>query len=142
VTNSTSGEFCDTNVFIYAFDRSAGRKHEIARRLVTRLTDDQNGVASVQVLQELFVNLTRKVVPRYPPEAARRVVLDLTVWHIVEPTANDVVLAIDHSVAWQVSFWDAMLLTAANRAGAAVLWSEVLNHGQTYGAVRVQDPFR
>ena len=60
---------------------------------------------------------------------------------MVEPSARDVVDAIDKSARWQISFWDAMLLTAANKAGAAVLWSEDLNPGQLYGQVTVQNPF-
>jgi predicted nucleic acid-binding protein len=137
----TSAEFCDTNVLVYAYDGSAAQQ-EAALRLAARLTRAGTGVVSVQVLQELFVTLTRKLRPALPHAEARGVVASLAAsWHIYEPTAADVLLAIDNAAAWQVSFWDAMLLTAANQASATTLWTEDLNHGQTYGAVTVQNPF-
>jgi predicted nucleic acid-binding protein len=101
----------------------------------------RNGALSVQVLQEFYVAVTRKAVPPLPPEQARAIVDRLTLWPIVEPTARDVLDAIDNSDRWRISFWDAMLLTAANKADAAVLWSEDLNPGQVYGRVTVQNPF-
>ena len=95
----------------------------------------------MQVLQEFYVAVTRKAVPPLAPEQARTIVDRLTLWTVVEPSARDVLDAIDNSVRWRISFWDAMLLTAASRAGAAVLWSEDLNPGQVYGGVTVQNPF-
>ena len=94
------------------------------------------------MLQELYVFLTRKLRPPMPPDRARSIVGDLLTWRIVEPGAADVVQAIDTSVRWQLSFWDAMLLVAADKGGADVLWSEDLSHGQTYGRVTVRNPFR
>ncbi|HEY3109215.1 MAG TPA: PIN domain-containing protein [Chloroflexota bacterium] len=136
-----TAEFCDTNVLAYAYGLAGGRKWEIARQLVDGLWASRNGALSVQVLQELYVIVTRKAVPPLPPEQARTIVDRLTLWPIIEPSARDVLEAIDNSIRWQISFWDAMLLTAANRAGAAVLWSEDLNPGQVYGRVTVQNPF-
>jgi predicted nucleic acid-binding protein len=101
----------------------------------------RSGTLSVQVLQEFYVTVTRKAVPPLPPEQARTIVDRLTLWPVVEPSARDVLDAIDNSLRWQVSFWDAMLLTAANKAGATVLWSEDLNPGQVYGGVTVRSPF-
>ena len=68
-----SAEFCDTNVLVYAFDRMAGRKRERARELLERLWRTNNGVLSVQVLQELFVTLTRKVARPLSAHQARAV---------------------------------------------------------------------
>jgi predicted nucleic acid-binding protein len=142
VTSSTSAEFCDTNVLVYAHDLTAGAKREQARGLVRRLDADAVGALSVQVLQEFYVGVTRKVRNPVPPQVARRIVEGLITWQVVHPRAQDVLEAIDGSVRWQVSFWDAMLLVAANKAGASVLWSEDLNDGQTYGGVTVRNPFR
>jgi predicted nucleic acid-binding protein len=141
VTTYTSAEFCDTNVLVYAYDRAAGPKWARARQLVTRLADERVGALSIQVLQEFYVAATRRSTPPLSAEAARAIVEDLTTWQVVEPRARDVLDAIDGSGSWQLSFWDAMLLVAANRAGASVLWSEDLNDGQTYGAVTVRNPF-
>lgn len=137
-----SAEFCDTNIMVYAYDRSADSKGDIARRLLARLWMSREGALSVQVLQELFVTLTRKTSPTLPPADARAIVSDLATWQVIEPTSGDVLGAIDAAVRWQVSFWDAMLLTTARKAQAGVLWSEDLNDGQDYDGVVVRNPFR
>jgi len=135
-----SVEFCDTNVVVYAYDTTAGVKHERARLLLERLWSEGIGAVSVQVLQELFVTLTRKIPRPLDTPAARAIVADLATWHVIEPTAADVLAAVDASVRWQISFWDAMILIAAERAGAAVVWSEDLNATQTFDGVSVRNP--
>ena len=141
MTRSMSVEFCDTNIVVYAFDTSAGDKHARAKRLLERLWLDGVGALSVQVLQELFVTLTRKIARPVEPPVARGIVADLATWHVVQPTAADVLAAIDASVRWQLSFWDAMIVTAAQRAGAAVVWSEDLNSAQAFDTVTIRNPF-
>lgn len=93
------------------------------------------------MLQELFVTLARKVVRPADPSTARAIIADLATRQVVQPTTADVLAAIDASVRWQVSFWDAMILTAAQRAGAATVWSEDLHGRQTVDAVTVRNPF-
>jgi len=137
-----SVEFCDTNLFVYAYDRSAGEKHHRARDVVNGLWQSANGALSIQVLQELFVTLTRKLATQLTLQDARSLIADLATWRVVEPNRQDVLEAIDNSQRWRISFWDAMLLTTADKAGASVLWSEDLNHGQVYGGVTVCNPFR
>jgi predicted nucleic acid-binding protein len=110
--------------------------------LVEELWQNRRGVLSVQVLQELYVSLTRKLAQPLAPALAREIVSDLTTWQVVAPGAGDVVEAIDASVRLQVAFWDAMLLTTARQAGARVLWSEDLSDGQAYDGVVVRNPFR
>jgi predicted nucleic acid-binding protein len=135
-----SAEFCDTNILVYAYDLSAGVKRERAKSLVERLWQSGDGVVSIQVLQEVFVTLTRKGSPPLPAGQAREVVSDLATWRVIVPAAPDVLDTIDGMLRWHVSFWDAMLLTTANKAGAAVVWSEDLNHGQRYDGALVQNP--
>ena len=135
-------EFCDPNVFVYAYDTIAGPKCPAAKRLLERLWDSGDGVVSVQVLQELYVTLTRKAAPPLAPADARAVVQDLATWRVVEPSRRDVLEAIDGAQRWRTSFWDAMILTAAIKAGAAVVWSEDLNDGQSYDGTTVRNPFR
>jgi len=137
-----SAEFCDTNVIVYAYDVSAAPKRERARAILDRLWDSGDGVISVQVLQELFVSLTRKIPQPLPPEDARAMVADMASWRVVEPRSRDVVAAIDGAVRWHVSFWDAMIWNSAIRAGARTLWSEDLNDRQTYDGTTVSNPFR
>jgi predicted nucleic acid-binding protein len=137
-----SAEFCDTNVILYAYDTSAAEKREQARALLRRLWDSGEGAVSIQVLQELFVNLTRKIVPSLTITDAREIVADMATWQVVAPTSTDVLEAIDGAARWQVSFWDAMVLTTALKAGASVIWSEDLNDGQAYDGLVVRNPFR
>lgn len=134
-------EFCDTNVLVYAYGATGGHKWTLARELVDRLWLSRNGVLSIQVLQEFYVTITRGAVPSIAPQSARTIVDGLSLWAVVEPGVRDVLDAIDNRARWQISFWDAMILTAANKAGATALWSEDLNAGQVYGRVTVRNPF-
>ena len=136
-----SVEFCDTNVVVYAYDISAGAKHERARQLLLRLWNEGSGATSIQVLQELFVTLTRKVARPLDTRTAREIVSDLSTWPVVRPTQLDVLAAIDVTARWQISFWDAMIVTAAQRASASVLWSEDLNANQQFDTLVVRNPF-
>jgi predicted nucleic acid-binding protein len=72
---------------------------------------------------------------------ARTVISDLSAWHVVEPVGEDVMAGIDASKRWLVSFWDAMIIVAATKAGASVIWSEDLMAGQNYEGVVVRNPF-
>lgn len=138
----TSVEFCDTNVVVYAYDSSAAAKHRQAQDLLNRLWVARTGALSLQVLQEAYVTLTRKLRPTYAPADARTIISDLSTWRsVVEPTRRDVLDAAERSELWSISFWDALILVAARRAGASILWSEDLSDGQTYDGVVVQNPF-
>ncbi len=136
-----SVEFCDTNVVVYAYDTSASAKHVQARQLLERLWLEGTGSLSVQVLQELFVTLTRKIPHPLTTPIARTIVADLATWHVVTPTPSDVLAAIDATVNWKLSFWDAMILVAAQRSGATLVWSEDLNAGQSFDTVTLRNPF-
>ena len=139
---SDKPEFVDATVLVYAFDESAGAKRDAARTLLERLWTSGTGCLSVQVLQEFFVTVTRKVAkPLSVPQATDRV-RELSAWTVFAPTAEDVVAAIGVSEKTKVSFWDAMILHAAAEAGCAVCWTEDLNHGQAWRGVRVRNPFR
>lgn len=133
--------FVDTNILMYAHDRLAGPKHEKAKALVEELWTTRSGVLSTQVLQELCVNIRRKT--KRPPSAAetRDLVSDYLRWEIVVNTPNSTVEALDLEARHHVSFWDALIIHAANVAGATILYSEDLSDGQTYGSVRVINPF-
>ena len=135
-------EFVDANVLVYAFDASAGAKQVVAERLLERLWDGGTGCLSVQVLQEFFVTVTRKVVqPLSIDEAADRV-REFAAWKIFAPTADDVLAAIALQKQAQLNFWDAMVVEAAAQSGCDVLWTEDLNDGQLMRGVRIRNPFR
>jgi predicted nucleic acid-binding protein len=132
--------FVDTNLFVYAHDESAGRKREVACDLITGLWETRTGCASVQVLQELFVNLTRKVPRPLSAGDAASLVRDISAWTIHSPGPGDVLSAIELHERVGVSFWDAMILTSARTLGCRALYSEDLNAGQSYDGVRVVNP--
>ncbi len=134
--------FVDTNVLVYAHDRSAGVKHERARDLVTGLWEDRCGVISTQVLQELYVNVRRNAARALGLPEARRLIEDYLAWEVVVNTGEAILEALDIERRFQLSFWDALIVHAAATADVATLYSEDLNHGQVYGTVRVVNPLR
>lgn len=134
-------EFVDTNVLVYAHDISAGSKHLQAKQLLTELWARGNGCLSVQVLQEFYVNITRKVSRPLEAEIARLRIEDLSYWLVHSPTAADVIEAIQLHQRAHLSFWDAMVLTSAQKLGCTILWSEDLNEGQVMAGVSVRNPF-
>jgi predicted nucleic acid-binding protein len=132
--------FVDTNILLYAHDRSAGLKHERARQLVERLWNSGQGVLSTQVLQELCINLRRKLARPLPVEEVRRLIQDYLSWEIVVNSPASVLHALEIEVRYQTSFWDALVLQAAESSGAAVLYSEDLAAGQKYGPIQIINP--
>ncbi|MBI1875543.1 MAG: PIN domain-containing protein [Acidobacteria bacterium] len=133
--------FVDTNVLVYARDRHAGAKYATARDLLEQLWAERSGVLSTQVLQEFYVNVRRK--PKKPLSAneAREIVSDYLSWDVVVNTGDSVLAAIDLEERFQLSFWDALIVHAAQASGAETLYSEDLADGQQYGLVKVVNPF-
>ena len=134
--------FVDTNILVHAHDLVSGIKNERARALVERLWSTGGGVLSTQVLQELCVNLRRKAVKPLTIDQTRSMIQDYSNWEIVVNDHNSVIEALAIEAHYQISFWDALIVHAAERAGAAILYSEDLSDGQTYGSVRVVNPLK
>ena len=134
-------QFVDTNVLVYAHDVTADDKHTRARQLVADLWTNGNGCLSIQVLQEFYVTVTRKVQRPLDPDIARQHVEDLGQWLVHSPTIGDVVEAIQLHQRAQLSFWDAMVLTSARKLNCGVLWSEDLSESQSFAGITVKSPF-
>lgn len=134
-------EFVDANVLVYAEDTSAGVKHQHAADLVARLWTARTGCLSVQVLQEFFVTVTKKVPKPMAPELAEERVRDLSRWMVFAPSADDVVSAIRLARQHRLSFWDAMIVEAAAQLGCGTLWTEDLQDGLQLRGVKVRNPF-
>ena len=133
-------KFIDTHILLYACDRGAPAKREVALRLVRQgWTSPGDLGISIQVLQELHVNLERRGVPHAD---AAEVVRDFSTWPVVDNSRALLLSALDEQVRWKLSFWDTLILAAARASGATELVTEDLNHGQDYGGVRVVNPFR
>ncbi len=132
--------FVDTNILMYAHDATAGARHERAKALVQELWRERTGVVSTQVLQELTVNLRRKAAKPLDAKATREVIADYLTWHVVVNSGASVLEALDLEQRYRISFWDALIVHAAEASGASVLYSEDLSNGQRYGAVEVVNP--
>jgi predicted nucleic acid-binding protein len=133
--------FVDTNILMYVHDAAAGEKHRIARALLEELWETRSGVVSTQVLQELAVNLRKKAKKPLDARATRDVVSDYLAWQVVVNGGESILEALDLESRFQVSFWDALVIQAAQASGAETLYSEDLSDGQTYGQLRVVNPF-
>lgn len=134
--------FVDTNILMYAHDTAAGDKHARAKALVEDLWQNRTGVVSTQVRQELAVNLRRKARKPLDAKATREVVSDYLAWQVVVNGGDSILEALEMEARYRISFWDALIIQAAQTAGADVLYSEDLSDGQRYGSVTVENPFK
>jgi predicted nucleic acid-binding protein len=132
--------FVDTDILVYAHDRSAGAKHLRAQMLLEQLWDSGWGVLSTQVLEELCIQLCRMASKPLSVEEASLLVRDYSTWEMVAKTPASVVEALEIVIRHKVPFWDALILEAAERAGASILYSENLARVQRYGAIRIVNP--
>lgn len=132
--------FLDTNILLYADDLDAEDKTAIARDLIRSCVVDRSGVVSTQVLQEYFVNARRKL--GMDGAAARARVETYSYLRLLVVDLDLILGAIDLHRLDSVSFWDALIVRAAQRAGCDVLYSEDLQHGRRYEQLRIVNPFR
>jgi len=132
--------FFDTNVLVYADDKRAGKKQSRAIDLVAEHRHNGTGVVSLQVLQEYFVTVTRKLNVDSP--LARRKVEILSEFDVVAPEVADILAAIDLHRLHGFSFWDALVVRAAKQAGCRVLLSEDFQDGREIDGIQVLNPFR
>ncbi len=131
--------FLDTNVIVYANDSRDPRKQTRAIEAITDAMQEGRGVISTQVLQEYAVAAVTKL--RQPADAVVRQLLLLESLEIVQITPALVRRALELQVRYQIDFWDANILGAAEHAACSLLWSEDLNPGQLYAGVKVENPF-
>jgi len=132
--------FVDTNVLIYAHDVDAKGKHEIAKNILRQLWSERNGALSMQVLQEFYVNATRKIPHPISKQSARRVVNSYAIW-CVETGPGDISTAFLIEDESRIGFWDALIVASAVKSGADRILSEDLNAGQTIAGIRIENPF-
>jgi len=132
--------FFDTNVLVYADDKAAPAKQRRAVELVAEHRRGGTGVVSLQVLQEYFVTVTRKL--KVDALVARRKVELLAEFDVAAPGVGDVLAAIDLHRLHGLSFWDALVVRAAKQAGCTVLLSEDLQEAREIEGVQFVNPFR
>jgi len=133
--------FVDTNVLVYAHDRSETRKKPVAQAMLDALWRNRTGALSTQVLQEFYVVATRKFDPPMPRAAAREIVALYGEWPIVHLDVPLILAASKLEEHHAFSFWDALIVEAARRSGATRLLTEDLQAGRRIGGIRIENPF-
>src|ERR1700692_1496919 len=132
--------FVDTNILIYAHDVDAKAKHEVAKGVLRELWSHRTGVLSMQVLQEFYVNVTRKIATPLAKDAARLVVNTYSIW-CMETTPAEIAAAFRIEDESRIGFWDALIVSSAVKNGAIRILSEDFNAGHRIGGIRVENPF-
>jgi predicted nucleic acid-binding protein len=131
--------FFDTNILVYTDDHRSPEKQARAASLIERHQLSGTAVVSLQVLQEYYATITRKL--GVDAELAQQKLESLALERVVRFEARDVIAAIELHRLTRISFWDAMIVHAARLAGASVLYSEDLPHASVLGGVPVVNPF-
>jgi len=131
--------FLDTNILVYTDDKAAPAKQRIALGLVAKHRREGTGVVSLQVLQEYFVTITRKL--HVDPQIARRKVELLSEFDVAALEVSDILAAIDLHRLHGLSFWDALILRSAKQTGCSVLLSEDMQSAREIDGVRIVNPF-
>ncbi len=139
-SNLSKRTFFDTNVLIYADDKAAPAKQRKAIDLIAEHRRSRSGVVSLQVLQEYFVTVTRKL--HVEASIARRKVELLAEFDVAAPEVADILAAIDLHRLHGFSFWDALVVRTAKQAGCGLLYSEDMQDSREIDGVRVVNPFR
>jgi len=132
--------FVDTNILIYAHDADAGLKRNRSIESLRQLWDSGLGRLSVQVLQEFYINVTRRLASPIAVATAREVLNTYSEW-VREPTIPATVLrATQIAEIGQISFWDSLIVASAEQTGATQIYSEDLNAGQTIAGILIVNP--
>jgi len=134
--------FIDTNILVYAYDSEAGKKHGLAMELMDSLWIARNGVLSTQVLCEFFVTVTRKIPNPMSIDHARQIIEDYaSSWRIIIITEDIILNAIDIMKSHALSFWDALIWSAAKYSDAIHIYTEDFQHGLVIDGIESTDPF-
>lgn len=133
--------FVDTNVLVYAHDVEAGQKRAMAAEWLDRLWVDRNGVASLQVLQELYVTVTQKLSTPLAVRQAAHLLAQYSQWEVALLKPHDLLAAIEWQRRHGLPFWDALIVQAGSIAGCRLLLSEDFTDGQRFGRLQIRNPF-
>jgi len=138
----TANLLVDSNVLVYAYDRSEPEKQLQALPVLARLADTGTGVLTTQVLSEFFNTVTRKIpTPLSATDAAERIYDFLIIWPVIEMTGTIILEAARGVHQHQLNFWDAQIWAAAKLSRVEVVLSEDFNVGAELEGVRFVNPF-
>jgi len=131
--------FIDTNVLVYTLDNKDKEKKKKAREILKKAIDSYQAVISTQVIKEFYVVATKKL--NIDPIIVKNIIHNFHNMEIVNNDLEIIEQAIDISVISQLSFWDSLIIAAAERANCEYILSEDLNAGQIYRGVELVNPF-
>jgi len=131
--------FIDTNILIYSIDHHYPKKKIISRELIAELLEDNSGIISTQVLQEFYYAAVNKL--RSDSKIVKELLKSFEDFEIVQINPPIIYNAIDCSITNNISFWDALIISAAESANCNKLFSEDLNSGQIISGVKIVNPF-
>ena len=134
--------FFDSNILIYVYDTRDQIKQSQAQELLLNATQSQTAVLSAQVLGEFVVVVTRKIPQPMSPSEAAEVIAELGALEVMPLDFSLVQRAIVTQQKYGTSYWDSLIISAAERAGCVRIYSEDLNNGQLYHGIEVQNPFQ
>ena len=134
--------FVDTNVIVYAYDKDAGDKHRVALDIMKDLWRSGLGSISTQLLQELFVTLTKKVSAPLDISVVRETVRRLSKWDVLLIDVDTIISATELQERYKYSFWDSLIIASAIAGGAKTIFSEDLSDGQTIQGITIKNPFK
>jgi predicted nucleic acid-binding protein len=133
--------FVDTNILVYGHDKDAGQKHQIAQNLLADLWNHRSGVLSIQVLQEFYVMLTRKVLHPLSTSTVRNLIRDYISWQVEVNDTLSILNASRIEENYRISFWDALIVSAASKAKVSKILTEDLQPGQVIEGILLENPF-
>jgi predicted nucleic acid-binding protein len=132
--------FIDSNIFVYTVDNDNTDKQTKAKSVVADIIANRIPVISTQVLQEFYNASTTKIkVDRF---LAKSIVHDLCNMEVVQVIPELIEQGIDISISVQISFWDGLIIAAAEFANCSTIISEDLNDGQIIRGVKILNPFK
>ena len=133
--------FIDTNILVYLFDADSAEKQNRSREIIADEDIRSRIVISTQVLQEFYVAVTRKLAIPLNLDDAEKAVTDLSALPVVQVDVSTILRAIKISRHLKFSFWDSLIVESAISAGAKILYSEDLQHGQTIDELQIINPY-
>lgn len=132
--------FVDSNILFYVYDHAAGWKRDICRQCIQDLWRQGNGVISTQVMQEFYNVATRQLKSSMSYADARAELQLYAAWEVVQVNPSLIQTASEIQEQNVLSFWDSLIIAAAQQANAEVMLSEDLNHGQIIAGVEIRNP--
>ena len=133
----------DSNVLVYAYDRSETKKYASAKGLVKEILNSRNGVLSVQNLAEFYYTITRKIEKPLQIDKAKQIVLDyMEGFEIVSYNGKTIIEAINSQAIYKIAFWDALIAATMEENKISTIATENERDFRKVSWIKVVNPFK